>query len=114
MSLPPPSPADTVTFFVALQHLPDPRDNRGKRHELAFVLCGVVLAIMVGRSRVSAIHRFLHNRFEWLRATTEASVERCISRAQLPRLLARVEWEALNTLIFTHFGVRLEATAAGE
>lgn len=42
MSLPLPSPAVTVTFFEALQHLPDPRDNRGKRHPLAFVVVGVV------------------------------------------------------------------------
>ena len=114
MSLQPPSPAATVTFFAALQHLPDPRDKRGKRHDLAFVLCGVILAIMAGRSRVSAIHRFLRNRFGWLRDTTQAAVERCISRAHLPRLLARVEWEALNTLLLAHFGVCLKAAAEGE
>jgi predicted transposase YbfD/YdcC len=114
MSLPPPSPDATVTFFAALQHLPDPRDNRGKRHDQAFVICGVILAIMAGRSRVSAIHRFLRNRLAWLRDTTHAWVERCISRAQLPRLLARVDWEALNALIFTHFGVHLESAAGGE
>jgi predicted transposase YbfD/YdcC len=114
MSLQSPSPAVTLTFFAALQQLPDPRDKRGKRHELAFVLCGVILAIMAGRARVSAIHRFLHNRFTWLRDTTQASVACGISRAQLPRLLARVEWEALNALIFAHFGVRLESSAEGE
>lgn len=114
MSLPPPSPAVTVTFFEALQQLPDPRDNRGKRHDQAFVLCGVSLAIMAGRSRVSAIHRFLRNRFMWLRALTRVAEARCISRAQLPRLLARVEWEPLNTLILAHLGVQLEASAAGE
>ncbi len=111
----PPSPAATVTFFAALQHLPDPRDQRGKRHELAFVLCGVILAIMAGRSRVSAMHRFLHNRLAWLCETTQTSVARGISRAQLPRRLARVDWEALNALVLTHFGVHLEsAAAAGE
>ena len=113
MSLPSPSPEATVTFFQALQHLPDPRDKRGKRHELAFVLCGVILAIMAGRARVSAMHRFLGNRLAWLCETTHASVERGISRAQLPRLLARVDWEALNALIVTHFGVSVEA-ATGE
>src|SRR5262245_51645431 len=114
MSRQPPSPEATLTFFAALQHLPDPRDKRGKRHDLAFVLCGVILAIMVGRSRVSAIHRFLHNRFEWLRDTTHAAGGRCISRAHLPRLLACVEWDALNALIFVHFGVRLESPVEGE
>lgn len=111
---PPPSPNPTVTFFAALQQLPDPRDNRGKRHEQAFVLCGVSLAIMAGRSRVSAIHRFLRNRLAWLRDLTRAAGARCISRAQLPRLLARVDWAALNTLILAHLGVHLESTAAGE
>src|SRR4029434_5961422 len=105
MSRQPLSSKATLTFFAALQQLPDPRDNRGTRHDLVFVLCGVILAIMVGRSRVSAIHRFLHNRFEWLRDTTHTAGVRCISRAHLPRLLAQVEWEALNALIFAHFGV---------
>jgi predicted transposase YbfD/YdcC len=114
MSRQPLSSKATLTFFAALQQLPDPRDNRGKRHELAFVLCGVILAIMVGRSRVSAIHRFLHNRFEWLRDTTHTAGVRCISRAHLPRLLAQVEWEALNALIFAHFGVHLESPQEGE
>lgn len=114
MSLPVPSPATTVTVFAALQHLPDPRDNRGKRHDLAFVLCGVILAIMAGRSRVSAIHRFLRNRFGWLREITQAASARCISRAQLPRLLARVEWAALQPLLWRHLGVHVESPAPGE
>jgi predicted transposase YbfD/YdcC len=114
MSLPPPSPAATVTFFAALQQLPDPRDKRGKRHQLALVLCGVILAIMAGRARVSAIHRFLRNRWSWLSEITNTPVTRCISRAHLPRLLARVDWETLTTLSLAHFGVQVEAPAAGE
>jgi predicted transposase YbfD/YdcC len=56
----------------------------------------------------------LSNRFAWLRETTHAAVARCISRAHLPRLLARVDWEALNALIFAHLGVHLESTGEGE
>lgn len=115
MSLLPPSPATTITFFAALQQLPDPRDPRGKRHALAFVLCGVVLALMAGRAEVSAIHRFLHNRLAWLRELTHAPVTTpCLSRAHLPRLLARGDWGALNTLCLAHFGVQIELSAAGE
>lgn len=114
MSLSVPSPATTVTVFAALQQLPDPRDNRGKRHDLAFVLCGVILAIMAGRSRVSAIHRFLRNRFAWLRELTQVTSEQCISRAQLPRLLAQVEWATLQPLLGTHLGVQVESPAPGE
>src|SRR5262245_21505794 len=114
MSPQPPSPAATLTFFAALQQLPDPRDKRGKRHDLAFVLCGVILAIMAGRSRVSAIDRFLGNRLSWLRDATQTGAERCIARAHLPRLLARVAWDPRNALIFAHFGVRLESSETGE
>lgn len=115
MSLSVPSPATTVTVFAALQQLPDPRDNRGKRHELAFVLCGVILAIMAGRSRVSAIHRFLRNRFAWLRELTQAAGEQgCISRAQLPRRLAQVEWATLQPLLGAYLGVQVESPAPGE
>lgn len=114
MSLPPPSPAATVTFFAALQQLPDPRDQRGKRHQLPLVLCGVILAMMAGRARVSAIHRFLRHRLGWLSEITHTPVTRCISRAHLPRLLARVEWEALKALSLAHFGVAVESPTADE
>ena len=34
--------ADVCNFVEALRQLPDHRDNRGKRHALAFVVAGVV------------------------------------------------------------------------
>ena len=34
------------TLIEMLNQLPDPRDNRGKRHELAFVLVCLVIAIL--------------------------------------------------------------------
>ena len=57
--------ADVCTFIVALQSFPDPRDNRGKRHALAFVVVGVVCAILSGRSNVSSIFRSIRNRIAW-------------------------------------------------
>lgn len=42
-----------TSFAAKLKRLTDKRDNRGKRHELAFVLGGVVLAIMSGRAYAS-------------------------------------------------------------
>lgn len=112
MSHPPPSPLATVTFFTALQQLPDPRDNRGRRHQLALVVCGVILAMMAGRARLSAIHRFLTHRWEWLCNLTQTTAPRCISRAHLPRLLLRVDWAALTALSLTHFGVAVAAPDA--
>jgi hypothetical protein len=57
--------ADVCNFVEALSRLTDNRDNRGKRHALAFVVAAVVLAILNGRSKVSSIFRFQRNRIEW-------------------------------------------------
>ena len=100
--------ADVCNFVEALSHLSDDRDNRGKRHELAFVVAGVVLAILSGRSKVSSIFRYLRNRIEWLREVTQRPEAGVISRAHLPRLLARLNWGELNRLIDQHFGVQVE------
>jgi len=101
-------PEEFSNFIVALSYLADPRDPRGKRHGLVFIVAAVVLAILSGRSRVSSIHRFIRNRLVWLREITGQTQAQAISRAQLPRLLARLDWAELNALIERHFDVRLE------
>lgn len=103
--------ADVCNFVEALSQLTDDRDNRGKRHALAFVVAAVVLAILSGRSKVSSIFRYIRNRIEWLREVTQHPEASVVSRAHLPRLLARLDWMELNRLIDTHFGVRLELNA---
>ena len=103
--------ADVRNFVEALSQLTDTRDNRGKRHALEFVVAGVVLAILSGRSKVSSIFRYLRNRMEWLREVTQHPEAGVVSRAHLPRLLARVDWVELNTLIDQHFGVQVELSA---
>jgi len=102
---------NVCNFVEALSQLPDDLDNRGKRHALAFVVAGVVLAILSGRSKVSSIFRYLRNRIEWLREVTQHPEAGVVSRAHLPRLLARVDWAELNTLIDQHFGVQVELSA---
>lgn len=106
--------ADVCNFVEALSHLTDARDNRGKRHGLAFVVAGVVLAILSGRSKVSSIFRYLRNHIEWLREVTHSPDAGVVSRAHLPRLLARVDWVELNTLIDQHFGVQMALRAHHE
>ena len=102
------------SFVEALGQLSDDRDRRGKRHSLVFIVAGVVLAILSGRSRVSSLYRFIRNRLEWLREVTNQPQAQAISRAHLPRLLARLDWAELNTLIERYFGVRLELSANQE
>src|SRR5229473_7978722 len=103
--------ADVRNFVEALRQLTDDRDNRGKRHALAFVVAGVVFAILSGRSKVSSIFRYLRNRIEWLREVTQHPEAGVVSRAHFPRLLARVDWVELHTLIDQHFGVQVEMSA---
>lgn len=95
-------------FIEALNELTDARDNRGKRHSLPFVIASVTLAILVGRSRVSSIFRYIRNKIEWLREVTQIHDATPISRAHLPRLLERMNWVELNALIGKHFNVNLE------
>jgi len=102
------APPRLNTFVAKLKKLSDKRDNRGKRHELDFVLAGVALAIISGRSYVSSIHRFIVNRIEWLRDTLGRAEAEAVSRAQLPRILDKVDWDSLNDIIFAHFGVKIE------
>jgi predicted transposase YbfD/YdcC len=97
-----------------LETILDPRDNRGKRHQLPFVLAAVSLAIMTGRSSVSSIHRYIRNKIDWLRDVTQQPNARVISRAQLPRILAVVDWQGLNTVTESQFGVRLEKNEHAE
>lgn len=59
--------ADVCNFVEALSRLTDNRDNRGKRHALAFVVAAVVLAMLSGRSKVSSLFRYIRNRMAWLR-----------------------------------------------
>jgi predicted transposase YbfD/YdcC len=100
---------DVTSFVEALKRdLPDPRDNRGKRHSLALVVVGFVLATLMGRRKLSGVHRFILNRLDWLHGLTALPKGRPVSRAHLPRLLARLDWSALDRLIERCFGVRIQ------
>jgi len=95
------------SFIKALHGLADPRDNRGKKINLAFTIGATVLAIMSGRSKLSSIHRYIWNRADWLREVAKKPKALLISRAHLPRLLAKVPLGELNDIVEAHFGVRL-------
>jgi len=99
-------------FIDAVEKMADRRDNRGKRHSLSFVLCGVVLAIMSGRAKMSSIHRYIENRIEWLRDVTNQTDAEVVSRAQLPRILSTIDRAGLNVVTMEHFGVELSEDSA--
>ena len=107
---------EQVTCFVDLlkNELPEHRDNRGKRHPLAFVITAFVLATLVGRPKLSSIHRFMRNRADWLHELIQTPKVKPISRAHLPRLLDGLNWPVLNELIERCFGVRIQSKESSE
>jgi hypothetical protein len=52
---------EEIKFIDALKTMADHRDNRGKRHLQAFLITTFVFATLVGRSKVSGIHRYMTN-----------------------------------------------------
>jgi predicted transposase YbfD/YdcC len=101
-------PNQAATFIKDLGNLSDPRDNRGKRLDLAFTVGSAALGILSGRSKVSSIHRYMENRADWIRKTIEKPKAKIVSRAHLPRMLKIVDLAELNDIVEIHFGVRLE------
>ena len=107
-------PEKAESFIKALHGLTDPRDNRGKKLDLAFTIGAAVLAIMSGRSKLSSIHRYIGNRAGWLREVANQPEALLVSRAHLPRLLAIVPLDELNDIVEVHFSMRLAINAQDE
>jgi len=100
---------DRAFFDLLEQHTNlDERDARGKKHSLALVLMGVIMALMAGRDgNLSAIQRHMKNHFQTLCQRLSCQANRVISRPQLPRLLARVNYTQLAQLVQQHYGLTL-------
>lgn len=105
-----PGSREQITCFVDLlkNNLPEHRDNRGKRHTLVLVIVGFVSATLVGRQKLSSVHRYICNQADWLYKITQTQKVKPISRAHLPRLLNGLDWLVLNGLIERCFGVRIQ------
>jgi predicted transposase YbfD/YdcC len=106
----PPCPEDNRSFFVKLQNEKglDLRDNRGKRHDLAVILVGVMLALLSHRDgNLSSIHRYLKNHYERLVEVLGVENKRPVSRSQLPNILAAVSVSVFNRLLFENYGIKL-------
>lgn len=101
-----------TTFYEEIQNHPeiDLRDNRGKRLNLALVLVGVVIGLLRKRDGVlSSIHRSMENNQAKLCAALGIDNEVVISRAHLPRILLKVNRSAFESLLFSYFGITLNA-----
>ncbi|WP_338873444.1 hypothetical protein WBJ53_30560 [Spirosoma sp. SC4-14] len=107
-----PCQAKTTTFYQLLDQTPglDTRDNRGKRHDMALIISGLVLALCCGRDgKLSGLHHHMVNHYKLLCKATRQTHKKPISRAQLPLLLAKVNGVLFAQLLFKWFGLTLDA-----
>lgn len=105
---------EELKFIDALKTMTDERDNRGKRHSQVFLIATFVFATLVGRSKVSGIHRYMSNKINWLREVTGYKEATPVSRAHLPRMLANLDWLALSCVITDCFGEQTVQMIQGE
>ena len=71
-----------TTFYKDLQKAEglDLRDNRGKRHNLAFILLGVIIGLLRKRDGdLSSIHRSMVNTHKKLCTHLNVEIERAVS-----------------------------------
>lgn len=105
-----PCQKDNRSFFEKLQSVEglDLRDNRGKRHDLAVVLVGVMIALLSNRDgNLSSIQRHLKNHYEKLVAHLAVERKTAVSRSQLPLILGAVSVSVFERLLFENYGIEL-------
>ena len=95
---------EEIKFIDALKTMADLRDNRGKRHYQAFLITTFVFAALVGRSKVSGIHRYMTNKIDWLREVTGYKDATPVSSSHSPECWPISDWLALSCVITDCFG----------
>jgi predicted transposase YbfD/YdcC len=78
-------------MFYLSHNLTDQRDNRGKRHDLAFVMTCTLLAICSGKVLIAEIARFLGHYHVLLCQLLDHECPRPVSGPQLRRILSSVD-----------------------
>jgi len=68
-----------------------------------WVIVGFVLATLIGRQKLSSVHRYISNLANWLYEIIQTKKIKPISRAHLPRFLNGLSWFALNAALVSKF-----------
>lgn len=99
-------------FYFELQNRLDLdlRDNRGKRHNMALVILQVCLGLLRKRDgNLSSIHRSMQNKHAELCSYLGIENKGVVSRSHLPVLLGKVNLGTFEDLLFSHYGISLDA-----
>ncbi|QZE15542.1 transposase family protein [Halosquirtibacter laminarini] len=86
------------------ENLVDPRDSRGKKHDLEFVLVGVTLSIITGNTLLSEISRFLENYHSILLRIVGVPKCKPISYSQLRRIISYLTLTNYQEVQSNYFG----------
>jgi predicted transposase YbfD/YdcC len=101
-------------YYSELQaKLVDTRDSRGKKHELAFVLLGFLIAVLRGCNKPSSIVRLMQREHKWLMKQTGYSNEKPISDCQFRRVIEGIDIESYNAINDAYFGIQI-CSSSGE
>ena len=101
-----------TTFYAQMQNCPtlDLRDKRGKRHDIALVLLGLLVALFRKRDgNLSSIHRSICNKHSEMCSALGIKQMPVISRSQLPISLKKVDLASFENLLFSNFGIELSS-----
>jgi len=93
-------------YYQKLQdQLKDTRGICGRKHELAFVITGFVLAILRSSDKLSLskIHRNMVRNHKELTTKLTSCSEKCISRVQLTRILNTLDYVCFNNVTAEYF-----------
>jgi len=99
-----------TTFYEQLQNCStlDLRDPRGKKHDLAPILIGLVLGLLRKRDGVlSSIHRSIVNKYEIISSALGIDNQKVVSRSQLPEILKKVHLPSFEKILFENYGIEL-------
>jgi predicted transposase YbfD/YdcC len=110
-----PKEKEIISLYERIsKDLTDSRGKQGQKHDLTFVLFSYVLALITFCPTRASAHRYMTNHFEWLKSLTGHKVETCVSYTQLGRILRSTNHEQLNTVILSHFGIKIEKISDSE
>lgn len=89
------------------EKLEDHRDNRGKRHELAFILLGFLVAVLRGYNKPSSIVRQMKRDHKWLMRETGYTKDKSISDVQFRRVIDGLDVAGYNAVNDKYFGINI-------
>ncbi len=102
-----------MDYFKEIQNkLKDFRDNRGKRHELAFVILSFFIAILrsSGKLNYSVIHRSMLRDYENLKRIIGEKSMQSVSYSQIKRILSLIDYQLFNSINQNYFGRQITNT----